>query len=194
MVVRENRQDQVEGLRGRTSSGMTRSSSSAAPLLLAEDEEIVLSTAERSSEQKAASRESDPLFIAANAVLAEVGQEVGLRDEEVRPYINALRIVHGDDNEMVAAYDRGRLTESGAVRYARARLRRCPTDRNLVTVEEFASLIAASPSSVWELIKLGLPSRKITKVGRRILKAQAEAWLVAGGAEKAASKGGRRGR
>lgn len=136
---------------------------------------------------------SDPLFIAATAVLAEVGHEIGLRDEEVGPYINALRIVHGDDNEMVAAYDRGRLTESGAVRHARARTRKCPVDRNLVTVEEFASLIAASPSSIWELIKLGLPSRKIAKIGRRILKVQAEAWLVANG-EKAASKGGRRGR
>lgn len=187
---------------------MTRKSNSAAPLPAPEDEEIFRSTAEPpgdrwtegmsygASEQKAptASPASDPLFIAATAVLAEVGHEIGLRDEEVRPYINALRIVHGDDNEMVAAYDRGRLTESGAVRHARARLRKCPTDRNLVTVEEFASHLAISPSSIWELIKLGLPSRKIIKVGRRILKAQAEAWLGAGGAEKAASKGGRRGR
>lgn len=188
-----------------------RSSSSAAPLPATEDEEIVRSTAERpgdrctegmshgASEPKPptaspASPASDPLFIAATSVLADVGQDIGLRDEEVRPYINALRIVHGDDHEMVAAYDRGRLTESGAVRVARARLRKCPTDRNLVTVEEFASSLAISPSSTWELIKLGLPSCKITKVGRRILKAQAEAWLVAGGAEKAAAKGGRRGR
>lgn len=187
---------------------MTRRSSSAAPLLAAEGEEIVRSTAEHpglrctegmshgDSEPKAptSSPASDPLFIAATALLADVGADIGLRDEEVRPYINALRIVHGDDHEMVAAYDRGRLSESGAVRHARARLRKCPTDRNLVTVEEFASYLAISPSSIWALIKLGLPSRKITGAGRRILKAQAEAWLVAGGAEKAASKGGRRGR
>jgi hypothetical protein len=55
-------------------------------------------------------------------------------------------------------------------------------DRNLITVAEFAAHIDCAKSSVWELLKLGLPSIKSPKLGRRILKSQAEAWLLAGGA------------
>lgn len=82
---------------------------------------------------------SDPLLAAAQLALTQSGDDIGLSDEEVVPYINALRIVHGDDHSAVAAYDRARLTDSGALRSAKARLRKCPTDRNLVTVEEFAA-------------------------------------------------------
>ena len=57
-------------------------------------------------------------------------------------------------------------------------------DRNLITVAEFAAHIDCAQSSVWELLKLGLPSIKSPKIGRRILKSQAEAWLLAGGAER----------
>lgn len=62
--------------------------------------------------------------------------------------------------------------------------RPAPIDRNLVTVVEFAALVDCAESSVWELIKLGLPSRLIPRIGRRILKAEAEAWLLAGGASR----------
>jgi len=57
-------------------------------------------------------------------------------------------------------------------------------DRNLITVAEFAAHIDCAESSVFELLKLGLPSIKSPKIGRRILKSQAEAWLLAGGAER----------
>ena len=136
---------------------------------------------------------NDPLFAAAQRALVQSGDDIGLSDEEVVPYINALRIVHGDDHSAVAAYDRARLTDAGALRSAKARLRKCPTDRNLVTVEEFAVYLHIAPSSVFELLKKGLPSIKSAHVGRRILKTQAEAWLIAGGADKKV-KGARRGR
>ncbi len=57
-------------------------------------------------------------------------------------------------------------------------------DRNLVTTREFAEALDCAESSVFELIKLGLPSRLIPRIGRRILRTQAEAWLLAGGAER----------
>jgi hypothetical protein len=67
-------------------------------------------------------------------------------------------------------------------RYRARRPRVEPTDRNFVTVSEFAALVPCSVSSVHDLIKLGLPSRKIPSVGRRIMKKEALEWLIAGGA------------
>jgi hypothetical protein len=128
--------------------------------------------------------QASPLRVAAEAVLRDVDGDIGLDEVEATEYVNALRIVHGDDHEMVAAYDRGRLAESGAVRQARARLKKCPTDRNLVTVEEFASAMDIAVSTVFELLKLGLPSIKSAGLGRRVLRQQAEAWLIAGGASR----------
>jgi hypothetical protein len=59
-----------------------------------------------------------------------------------------------------------------------------PTDRNLVSVAEFARHIDIAESTVFELLKRGLPSTKTKGLGRRILMEQAEAWLVAGGPER----------
>lgn len=60
-------------------------------------------------------------------------------------------------------------------------------DRNLVTVKEFAQCVGCAESSVWELIKIGLPSRRIAKIGRRVLRAEAEAWLIGGGGSRGRS-------
>lgn len=57
-------------------------------------------------------------------------------------------------------------------------------DPELVTVREFAALVGCAESSVFELLKLGLPSFKSKHLGRRIKKAQALAWLAEGGAER----------
>jgi hypothetical protein len=57
-------------------------------------------------------------------------------------------------------------------------------DRNLVTTREFADALDCAESSVFEMLKLGLPSIKSPKLGRRILKAEALAWLQAGGASR----------
>lgn len=62
-----------------------------------------------------------------------------------------------------------------------------PTDRNLVTVSEFAALVDVAESTVFEWLKRGLPSVKTKGLGRRILKQQAEAWLVNGGPERSAA-------
>ena len=59
-----------------------------------------------------------------------------------------------------------------------------PLDRNLVTVAEFAAALDVAQSTVFELLKRGLPAVKTTGLGRRILRQQAEAWLVGGGAER----------
>lgn len=69
-------------------------------------------------------------------------------------------------------------------KYSPRRPRVGPTDRNLVTVAEFAGLIPCSEQSIHELIKLGLPSMKSPKIGRRVLKGEALAWLISGGARK----------
>lgn len=69
-------------------------------------------------------------------------------------------------------------------RYRQRRPRVEPTDRNFVTVAEFAALVPCAESSVYELIDLGLPSQKIPKVGRRVMKKEALEWLIAGGARK----------
>jgi len=58
------------------------------------------------------------------------------------------------------------------------------TDRNLVTTREFAEALNCAESSVFEMLKLGLPSIKSPKLGRRILKSEALAWLQAGGATR----------
>lgn len=59
-----------------------------------------------------------------------------------------------------------------------------PVDRNLVTTGEFACAVNIAESTVFELLKRGLPSTKTKGLGRRILKEQAVAWLVAGGPER----------
>jgi hypothetical protein len=59
-----------------------------------------------------------------------------------------------------------------------------PVDRNLVSVSEFARLVDVAESTVWVWIQRGLPSTKAQGLGRRILRAQAEAWLIAGGPER----------
>jgi hypothetical protein len=69
-------------------------------------------------------------------------------------------------------------------RYRARRTRAEPTDRNLVTAQEFAEHVGCSAASVHELVKLGLPSIKAPGLGRRILKEEAVAWLVGGGARK----------
>lgn len=66
----------------------------------------------------------------------------------------------------------------------RRRPRAAPSDRNLVTVAEFAHHVSIAESTVFELLKRGLPSTKTKGLGRRILRGQAEAWLIAGGAER----------
>ena len=65
-----------------------------------------------------------------------------------------------------------------------APVRTAPVDRNLVTTREFAEVLDCAESSVFEMLKLGLPSIKSPKLGRRILKAEALAWLQAGGASR----------
>lgn len=58
------------------------------------------------------------------------------------------------------------------------------TDPDLLTVSEFAALVGIAESSVFELLKKGLPSFKSPHVGRRIKRAQALAWLAEGGATR----------
>lgn len=48
----------------------------------------------------------------------------------------------------------------------------------MLTVEEFAIYWNISKTTVYNLIKKGLPSIKKTGVGRRILKDQADQWLL----------------
>jgi hypothetical protein len=57
-------------------------------------------------------------------------------------------------------------------------------NRNLVTTEEFAASVDCSEASVFELLKLGLPSIKSRGLGRRILKDKATEWLISGGAAR----------
>ena len=64
------------------------------------------------------------------------------------------------------------------------RARAAPVDRNLITTREFAEVVDCAESSVFEMLKLGLPSIKSPKLGRRILKTEALAWLQAGGASR----------
>jgi hypothetical protein len=67
----------------------------------------------------------------------------------------------------------------------RRRARDLPAvDRNLVTTEEFAASVDCSEASVFELLKLGLPSIKSRGIGRRILKREATEWLINGGASR----------
>jgi hypothetical protein len=56
---------------------------------------------------------------------------------------------------------------------------------NLMTVEAFAALIGISRTSVFAMLKNGLPSIKAPGVGRRIIRDQAEAWILAGGPRRA---------
>jgi hypothetical protein len=55
---------------------------------------------------------------------------------------------------------------------------------NLLTIPEFAAYWNISESGVVKLIRRGMPSIKAPILGRRILKAQADAWLLAGGANR----------
>lgn len=85
----------------------------------------------------------------------------------------------------LAASDCAAVEMEPARRGYRPRRARCaPTDRNLVTAQEFADHVGCSAASVHELVKLGLPNIKAPGIGRRILKEQAIAWLVAGGSRK----------
>lgn len=45
----------------------------------------------------------------AEQLLADADGEIGLGDEEALPFIEARRIVFGDDDAFVVAYDRGRI-------------------------------------------------------------------------------------
>jgi hypothetical protein len=69
-------------------------------------------------------------------------------------------------------------------KYARRRARLPPTDRNLVTAQEFADAVGCSVASVNQLVKLGLPAIKAPGLGRRILKEQAMKFLVEGGVRR----------
>jgi len=57
-------------------------------------------------------------------------------------------------------------------------------DPDLLTVAEFAVAVGIAESSVFELIKKGLPSFKSQHVGRRIRRTQALIWLAEGGAHR----------
>jgi hypothetical protein len=50
------------------------------------------------------------------------------------------------------------------------------------TVDEFADISGLKRTTIFKLIKLGLPSIKILR-HRRILTEKAKAWLMAGGAD-----------
>ena len=79
------------------------------------------------------------------------------------------------------------LEEFGdAPRRGRTRRRRATAsnDRNLVTIAEFATALDVAESTVFEWLKRGLPSVKTKGLGRRILRKEAEAWLMNGGAER----------
>lgn len=71
-----------------------------------------------------------------------------------------------------------------ARRLALATPERKSVDPDLLTVAEFSSLVGIAESSVFELLKKGLPSFKSPHVGRRIKRAQALAWLAEGGATR----------
>lgn len=83
--------------------------------------------------------------------------------------------------------------DSDGVAIVEARRPRAPEDvpldrralaPDLVTVREFAALVGCAESSVFELLRLGLPSFKSKHLGRRIKRTQALAWLAEGGAER----------
>lgn len=58
---------------------------------------------------------------------------------------------------------------------------------NLMTVKDAATYFNISERSVYTLIGIGLPSIKSAALGRRILRAQSDAWLLAGGHLKRAN-------
>lgn len=77
------------------------------------------------------------------------------------------------------------VTEAAAAaRPTRRRGAPAPHDRNLVTVAEFAIALDVAESTVFDWLTRGLPSVKTKGLGRRILRQQAEAWLVNGGPER----------
>jgi hypothetical protein len=86
----------------------------------------------------------------------------------------------GDDGVAIveARKVRAQLTERKHLEHPRA------ADPDLLTVAEFAVAIGIAESSVFELIKKGLPSFKSLHVGRRIRRAQALIWLAEGGAHR----------
>lgn len=48
---------------------------------------------------------------------------------------------------------------------------------NLVTIKEFCQIYSVSESSVYRLLRLGLPSVKLIGLGRRIILDKASNWL-----------------
>ena len=135
------------------------------------------------SETVAPSPYAGILLDAARMFLANHVGDLNATDDDL-PWIEARRITNGDDDPFVATYDVGRLTSTPRLRRARLSEKKVPVDRNLVTVDEFATAIELSPSSIFELLKHELPSIKSPYLGRRVLRAEAEAWLIAGGASR----------
>ena len=135
------------------------------------------------SETMAPSPYAGILLDAATVFLSNHCGDLNATDDDL-PWIEARRITNGNNDPFVSNYDIGRLSSTPRLRRARLSEKKAPVDRNLVTVDEFAVTLKLAPSSIFELLKLGLPSIKSPFVGRRILRAEAEAWLIAGGASR----------
>jgi predicted DNA-binding transcriptional regulator AlpA len=92
---------------------------------------------------------------------------------------NARPPAHDDDGVLVVSSRKVRWQARSGQKTGTA----MPQD-DLLTVKEFAGLLGIAESSVFELLKKGLPSFKSKHVGRRIKKTLALAWLTDGGAER----------
>ena len=109
-----------------------------------------------------------------------VGRSTGRAAEERVPGVAVVRLP-----PVIEAASRSPEDGEAPVRkYARRRGRLAPTDRNLVTAQEFADAVGCSVASVNQLVKLGLPAIKAPGIGRRILKEQAMNFLIGGGVRK----------
>jgi len=109
--------------------------------------------------------------------------------------VHATRHDHAVDAEALASTVAARVvaalrlagqtaTATGSEPTTMRRMSATATNRNLVTTEEFAASVDCSEASVFELLKLGLPSIKSRGLGRRILKDKATEWLISGGAAR----------
>jgi excisionase family DNA binding protein len=59
-------------------------------------------------------------------------------------------------------------------------------NENLLTVREAADYLKCSETSIFNLLKKGMPSIKVPGLGRRILKAECYQWFISGGANRPA--------
>ncbi len=107
--------------------------------------------------------------------------EFGSQSEAERFFCNRILVSKEDLRAVIGELMTDTPTRAGI---GARRAKTSPIDRNLVTTREFAAFVNCAESSVFEMLKLGLPSIKSPKLGRLILRSEAEAWILAGGASR----------